>query len=73
MREQNVAVIVNYITCIYDCRATSLRREYIGCQGPIPATLYDIWRMVREQNVAVIVNYITCIYDCRATSLEESI
>ena len=47
--------------------------EYIGCQGPIPATLDDIWRIVCEQNVAVLVNYITCIYDCRATSLQESI
>ena len=47
--------------------------EYIGCQGPIPATLDDIWRIVCEQNVAVLVNYITCIYDYRVTSLQKSI
>ena len=30
-------------------------RKDIGCQGPIPAILDDIWMKFWEQNVTVIV------------------
>ncbi|WAR31197.1 PTPRB-like protein, partial [Mya arenaria] len=30
-------------------------REYIGCQGPLPATIDDHWRMIWEQNVTIII------------------
>ncbi|KAK3575854.1 hypothetical protein CHS0354_001889 [Potamilus streckersoni] len=33
----------------------SKTREYIACQGPIPATIDDHWRLIWEQNVRVIV------------------
>ncbi|XP_053398222.1 tyrosine-protein phosphatase 10D-like [Mercenaria mercenaria] len=35
-------------------------REYIGCQGPIPGTIDDFWRMTWEQNVSVVVMLTLC-------------
>ncbi|XP_053398205.1 receptor-type tyrosine-protein phosphatase eta-like [Mercenaria mercenaria] len=35
-------------------------REYIGCQGPIPGTIDDFWRMTWEQNVSVVVLLTLC-------------
>ena len=39
---QHVAFIVNYITCIYNVWFYTSPREFVDCQGPIPATLDDI-------------------------------
>lgn len=35
-------------------------REYIGCQGPLPGTVDDFWRMVWEQNVSAVVMLTLC-------------
>ncbi|XP_054914099.1 receptor-type tyrosine-protein phosphatase H-like [Poeciliopsis prolifica] len=39
----------------------SSSREYIACQGPLPNTLADFWRMVWEQKVKRIVMVTNCV------------
>ncbi|KAL4233225.1 hypothetical protein ACF0H5_007909 [Mactra antiquata] len=36
------------------------KREYIACQGPIPGTIDDFWKMVWEQNVSIVVMLTLC-------------
>ncbi|XP_043959328.1 receptor-type tyrosine-protein phosphatase H-like isoform X7 [Gambusia affinis] len=39
----------------------SSSREYIACQGPLPNTVGDFWRMVWEQKVKRIVMVTNCV------------
>ncbi|PWA21894.1 hypothetical protein CCH79_00015570, partial [Gambusia affinis] len=39
----------------------SSSREYIACQGPLPNTVDDFWRMVWEQKVKRIVMVTNCV------------
>ncbi|KAG8183435.1 hypothetical protein JTE90_023191 [Oedothorax gibbosus] len=36
-------------------------REYIACQGPLPGTVDDMWRMVWEQGTTMIVMLTQCV------------
>jgi cadherin 5 type 2 (VE-cadherin) len=37
------------------------KREFIACQGPLPSTKDDFWRMVWEQNARAIVMLTRCV------------
>ena len=45
----------------YSLQGYKSQREYIGCQGPLPGTIDDFWRMVWEQRVSVVVMLTKCI------------